>query len=277
MKSSLIYKILIIIVIQSAIINAQPSWVSTAFNKAGMVNPNKKASAIILTDIANVIIFDDKEAKITIRLAYKILSKEGEDFGRLSIPINENLKVDDIAGWLKKPKQKIIELDDENTYTIGDMNNSYEHNESGTFFAMLPNVKSGDLVAFEVELEEEDWTSLFQSFVFQRQQPVLYTKYNITIPDGWKIQTASFNIDSIKYSQNGQKFSWTGRNLPYKEVEPIAPSLNYLSSKILVSVFNPEERSPTQFREWEMVASWLANVYEDLSQPNDLIAKKARK
>lgn len=254
-------------------IMAQPKWVNQSFGLKNFDQIHEDANAVVLYDVAEIEINEDKSAEIKLRVAYKILTDRGTHYATISLPTSNTIEVSKIKGWHKKPKSKIKKLDDDMIIEAGFQRSAAYFDESRQYIASFPNPEPGDYVAFEATIEENDWTGCYQSFVFHRQQPVIFSMYSVTIPEDWKVSTAKWNMEDVNEVKSENQYSWTYQNLPFRESEPNKPSWNYLSKRISVVAYNPQEQSPTQFNSWENVANWCANEYENRADVSTEISK----
>ncbi len=252
-------------------LQAQPKWVKLAFNEGKNSTLGKEADVLVLRDFATVEVDDDKSAELKLQVAYKIITKDGEDYATIKLPTSRHVK-SKVKGWLKKRDGSVHKLEDESIIEIGLMASGAYFDEGRQLIASFDQVEPGDMVAFEAKVEENDWNGCFQNFAFQKDQPVLLTKFTVIIPEGWQLNYSTWNMDGIELKVQGQRYTWIGRNLPLRKKEPLSPPWSYLVRRISVAVFNPNEMSPTRFKTWENVGNWLANVYQKPAQPGRKIA-----
>ena len=150
---------------------SQPAWVKDVIIKTKNMTVHKDAAAIVLHDVTEIEISNKGNAKTKIQLAYKILSSDGEKYGFISVPIYPFLKVKNLQGWIISRDNSSKTLPKENILTMSADESAGYYNDSHILIASLPDVEPGVIVAFELATEEKGWTSLYQSFIFQKQQP----------------------------------------------------------------------------------------------------------
>ncbi len=266
---------LIICFVLSFRIQAQPGWVKQAFKEGKNSDPVQDADVLVLRDFATIEVDDDKTAEVNIQVAYKIATSDGKSYATIKLPTSKHVKAR-VKGWLKKRDGSLHKLKDESIIEIGMMSSGAYFDEGRQLIASFDQVEPGDMVAFEAQLEENDWTGCYQTFIFQKNQPVLLTKFTIIIPEDWDLHYSTWNTEGIQHSVQGRRYTWIGRNLPFRHKEPLAPSWNYLARRISVVVFNPREMSPTRFKTWENVGNWLANVYQQPATPGPKIIRQVQ-
>lgn len=254
---------------------AMPNWVEEVVRQASGLAAPEDATAIVLYDVRDVEVSDSGKAKTKAQSAYKILTRGGQEFAGLSQAIYPFLKVKDLECWVVKPDGTSKKMDKDQVMTVGIQESAGYYDDSHVLIARPPDVEPGDIVAFEMELEEKGWTSFHQSFVFQVQQPVRFARFSLTVPEGWELFYGTWRIEGIDFAHEGNRHVWTAYDLEYQPEEPLAPSWYYLSRRIAVSCFDPEEREATNFADWEAVAGWCSDVYAAPSVADDTVIGKA--
>ena len=255
---------------------AMPDWVEEVVREAAGVTAPEDATAIVLHEVRDVEISDSGKAKTTVRSAYKILTRGGQEFATLSQVIYPFLKVKDLDGWVIKPDGTSKKMDEDESMTVGLQESAGYYDDSHMLIARPANVEPGDIVAFEMKLEEKGWTSFHQSFVFQVQQPVRFARFSLAVPEGWELFYGTWRTDRIGFTRQDDRYVWTAYDLEYQPEEPLAPSWYYLSRRIAVACFDPEEREATNFADWAAVGKWCSDVYAEPSAADDAVAGKAR-
>jgi len=247
---------------------SQPAWVKNAIQEANNIKVHSDADAVVLHDVAVIEISNKATAKTSSQIAYKILTEDGERFGTTRIPISSFLKIKTLKGWVIKDDGSSKSLSKKNIITVSPKEIAGYYDDSQLVIATLPEVEPGVIVAFERTTEEQGWTSLYQSFVFQIQQPVRFTQFSIIIPEKWQLIKAGWNVDNVQFEQQNNRYIWTAADLPYQPEEPLAPSWYYLSQRISVSCFNPERAEPDHFADWTSVADRVISIFHQPSKPN---------
>lgn len=259
------------------VLHSQPDWVKDLVTNPPPLPSHEEANVHVLHDEANIKISSKSAAKIKLRVAYQIINSEGEEYGSINLPVSPHMKVKRIKGWIYDETGEFSDLPKENIVEFGSLESSAYYDESRTLTATLPGVKPGVIVAFEAEVEDRDWTSLFQQFIFQRDQAVAFTRYSITIPEDWQLFKSEWLMEGIEFSQEGNSYTWFGKNLPFREKEPLSPSWFYLSRRVVVSCYDPDNSAEKSFHNWSDVSKWCAQVYENPAVPLDDIIETTNK
>jgi transglutaminase-like putative cysteine protease len=238
----------------------------------------EEADAIVLYDIADFEVTKRSSVELKARIAYKILKRDGEHFGTAIISTNPSRKVKGLKGWLVKPNGECQSLSKEDITIVGIAGSAGYYDDSQMMVAALADVKPGVVAAFEYTVIEKGWTSLYQAFSFQVQQPVQYARFSIQLPENWQLHKAEQRTDEVvHFSRRGNSYTWIASNLKLQPEEPLSPPWSYLSRRVAVACFDPEGKDTRHFPDWGTVAKWCSKT---LSPPatvtHDLAEEAAR-
>src|SRR4029079_11524269 len=97
---------------------------------------------------------------------------------------------------------------------------------------------AGAVFAYSYTLEDR---SVFtqSDWAFQSSLPVISSRYNLTLPEGWRAEAVTFNYPKIEPIVNGTSYSWALSNPPPAPLEPLSPSLTHLVPRLAVSYYPP--------------------------------------
>ena len=255
---------------------AQPDWFKNLAEKEISFIPHQKADVIVLHDVGKIEISSNLSANILIQTAYKILNSDGEEYGILHLPTSSHIKVKGIKGWVYTNDKEYKDLPKENVIEFSPQESSAYYDDNRMVMASLPAVEPGVIVGFEAEIEEKGWTSTYQNFNFQESQPVLFTKFELKIPENWNLVKSEWKMEGIDYRQQDGGHVWTGTNLAYVEKEPLSPSWYYLSKRIEINCYDPQKTDDRQFQEWQKVSNWCSKVYQEPATPGPEVTKIAQ-
>src|SRR6185503_2606734 len=112
---------------------------------------------------------------------------------------------------------------------------------------------------------------------FQDSLPVISSRYNLTLPEGWRAEAITFNYPKIEPRVNGTSYSWELSNLPPVPLEPLSPKLTYLVPRLAVSYFPPATTQvPIKtFANWTEVAAWMTELEDPQVIVDDALSRKA--
>jgi hypothetical protein len=255
---------------------AQPDWLKQAWREKNDAKPSEKALAVVLHNVAAVEISSAGEAKTHVRKAFAILKSAGENFGILSEAVAPFRKIKNLKGWLILPDGSTRTLADKDKVEMSLPGANGNYDETRVLLARLPEVKAGAIAAFEYDIEENDYTSLFQRFVFQEQEAVQFAQFSVALPEGWQLNKAEWRTEGIVYEQTGNRHLWTARGLPYQPEEPLTPSWHFLSRRVAVTCYSPNGAKAAQFGDWPSVARWCAEMHQPQAALDETVAAQAK-
>src|SRR5690606_27889435 len=135
----------------------------------------------------------------------------------------------------------------------------------------------GDVFGYEAVLEERSVFSQFQ-FFFQDNLPSVSSSFQLSLPDGWRAESVTFNHPKIEPSVNGSSYTWSLSDLKPINPEQSSPSYYSLAPRIAVS-FYPAASTATQiktFSNWNDVARWMSEIEDPMMTVDDSLAAKVQ-
>jgi hypothetical protein len=254
-----------------------PAWVQ----QAAAIKPptyDKDVPAVILVHEKQITIASDGKIVETHNYAVRILLREGRDFasgGVNYIPKISNVK--DFRAWLIRPSGETKRYGKDDVLdAAGDLNDVYNEYRVKRISGS-DEADAGTVFAYTYTKEERSVFSQ-DEFAFQGSLPVVSSRYNLTLPAGWRAEGVIFNHPNIEPKINGTSYSWELSNLAPVPWEPLSPSISHLTPRLAVSYYPP---TPTQslairtFTNWGEVASWLTELSDPQVIIDDAMARKA--
>jgi Domain of Unknown Function with PDB structure (DUF3857)/Transglutaminase-like superfamily len=254
-----------------------PPWVQQA---ALLKVPtyDKDVPAVVLVDESTNAISPDGRTSETYNFAVRILRREGRDYavGRVGY-IPDVGKVKEFRAWLIRPgaetkrygKDDIVDV----AAALNDVYNEYRTKR----ISGAADADAGAVFAYTYTLEDRsvftqaDWS-------FQGSLPVISSRYNLTLPEGWRAEAVTFNHPKIEPRVNGTSYTWELTNLEGVPQEPLSPSLSHLVARLAVSYYPPansQALSIKTFSNWAEVATWMSELEDPQVIVDDALARKA--
>ena len=255
-----------------------PAWLQQA---AAMPAPTyeKDVPAVVLQREQRVTVNEDGRITTVTFVAVRILVREGRDYAFVKeFYENDAGKVREIKAWLIRPSGPPKKYGkDEVIDAVEDPDDIY--NESR--FKMIDASKdadAGSVFGYQTITEER---SIFSQSVwgFQNRLPTLLSRYTLTVPQGWRAQSVTFNHANIEPTVSGPSYTWELRDLAPIDPEPGSPRVSSLAPRVAISYFPPGDTHPAGFRPfatWIEVSEWLTSLHDSQGVPNDALADKAR-
>ena len=255
-----------------------PPWLQQA---AAQKTPtyDKTVPAVVLLDESVMTIGNDGRITTTSTYAVRILKREGRDEAvAREVYMTDTGKVREMKAWLIRPGGEVKRYGKDQTMDVASANNDVYDESRYKIINASSEADAGAVFGYQTVTESRSFFS--QSlWYFQQNLPVLQSRLQLTLPDGWTASSVTFNHAKIDPTAAGSTYTWELRNLPFIEDEPSGPSVSNLAPRVAIS-YGPAAGSPNQgmrtFSSWTDVSRW----YSELSDPqvtlDDALAGKAR-
>ena len=277
MKLRLFAILALLLLASPAFADDTPAWVQQA---AAIKVPayDKDVEAVVLINESLISInADGRETEVS-NHAVRILRREGRAWaiGQVGY-VPETGKVKEFKAWLIKPNGEVKRFGKDDAVDIqaslNDVYNEYRFRR----ISARDDADVGAVFAYSYTLEDR---SIFSQadWDFQSSLPVITSRYNLTLPEGWRAEAVTFNHPAIEPRVNGSSYSWELSNLPPIPYEPLSPSLTYLVPRLAVSYFPPAsspQLSIKTFSKWGDVAAWMSELEDPQVIIDDALTRKA--
>jgi len=220
------------------------------------------AAAVVLLDEGDMTVSQDGDIKISHynhHRIMKILDSRGYQYANIAIPYGNNSTVKDIRARTILPGGEIEVLDQENVYDVTLYPNTVFYSDQRAKIFTMPALQKGAVIEYRYRLEIGQST-LWNSWQFQEDIPVLLSRFTLANPASWDIRYRTYNIDiepAVKNAPRGfkEEYVWEARNLPALETEFGMPPRNAVRASLAFA--------PAGIESWEDVGDW----YYDLAEP----------
>ena len=254
-----------------------PQWVQQALALKAPTY-DKDVPAVVLVQESNVTISSDGRVNEVYNYAIRILRREGRAYAIGHVGYIPDVgKVKEFRAWLIRPSgdQKRYGKDDF-VDIAADLNDVYNEYRVKTVSAK-DDADTGAVFAYSYTLEDR---SVFtqSDYSFQNSLPVISSRYNLTLPEGWRADAVTFNYPKVEPRINGTSYTWELTNLPPMPDEPLSPSLDNLVPRLAVSYFPPANTQTLAiktFSKWSEVAAWMSELEDPQVIVDDALARKA--
>lgn len=254
-----------------------PDWMTQAASK-NVPAYDQDVKAVVLYKEQDVTLDVNGRLLTTERTVIRVLTHEGrKEAVALGFYLADFSQVRDIQAWLIRSDSPIKAYGKKETIDrIADTDDVYNEGRLKIIDA------SGDAdthSTFGYTITTEDRPLFYQDkWHFQDDLPTLYSRYTLTLPDGWKATSLTFNHADVQPQVNGTTYAWELRDLPPIEKEPMSPSFANLEPRIAVN-YGPADGSQTVnrvFADWVAVSRWASSIQDPSVVVDDAIAGKTR-
>jgi hypothetical protein len=254
-----------------------PPWVQQAVTLK-VPTYDKDVPAVVLLDEQSMTIGSDGKVNEVYNFAVRILRREGRAYAVGQVGYIPDIgKVKDFRAWLIRATGEPKRYGKDDFVDIAaDLNDVYNEYRVRRVSA-ADDADTGAVFAYSYTLEDR---SVFtqSDWAFQGSLPVISSRYNLTLPEGWRAEAVTFNHPKIEPRVNGTSYSWELSNLPAVPDEPLSPSLSNLVPRLAVSYFPPANTpalSIKTFQNWADVATWMSELEDPQVIVDDALARKA--
>lgn len=254
-----------------------PNWMRQAAS-VNVPGYEKNIKAVVLHNEQQTQLTSDGKLVTTENRAVKILTREGRrEAVAYALYLVSSGKVRDITAWLIRPDGTTKEYDKKTIIDrISDPDDVYDEYRvkiiDGT-----SDVDVGSIFGYTIV--SEDRPLFFQDrYIFQDDLPTIYSRYSLSLPNGWKASSITFNSADIQPQVSGTNYTWELRNLAPIASEPMSPAFVNLVPRIVVS-FTPEKSEQglnRVFADWTEVSRWASQMYDPQVVVDDAVAAKAQ-
>ena len=254
-----------------------PNWLK----QAAAINPPtyaKDVPGVVLHDSQEVTLDGEGKLVTTENYAVKILTREGRGLAAArAFYLMSFSKVREINGWVIRPDGTVKEFDKKTVLDlISDQDDVYNEGR-------IKIIDASDTVdvnfVFGYTVITEDRPLFYQDIrSFQGRLPVMFSRYTLNLPIGWKASSITFNHAEIKPSISGTSYVWEARNLAPIPPEPLSPSVRNMAPRIAVN-YAPDNASLAgnrTFADWTAVSRWGSSLNDPQVIVDDAVAAKAR-
>ena len=253
-----------------------PQWVLQAV-AIKVPTYEKDVPAVVLVKDKSLTIGSDGKITEVFNYAVRILRREGREFATGHAVYDVDTKVKDFRAWLIRPngeqkrygKDQIVDI----AGNLDDVYNEYRVRS----VSASDDADTGVVFAYTYTLDQR---SVFtqDEYAFQSSLPIINSRYNLTVPEGWRAEAVTFNHAKVEPRVNGANYTWELADLPPMPDEPLSPSLDNLVPRLAISYFPPANTPALAiktFSNWSEVAAWMSELEDPQVIVDDALARKA--
>jgi hypothetical protein len=281
--SSTLFAALVVVVIAAAVprigIAADPPlWLRQAAQSPSPAL-DRNVPALVLLNEERVTIDDDGRVVTAASYAARVLTRAGRSAAAAGeVYRTDTGRVRDLRAWLIPSSGPAREYDKDEIVDVALVNNDLYNESRMKRIIAGDEAQPGSVFGYESISEDRAVFSQFE-FQFQYSLPTVHSRFTLTVPNGWRVESVTFNHDPIRPVVTGSMYSWELRNLPFVEDEPASPELSSIVARVAVSVFPPagsRAGGMRSFASWQDVSKWLTELNDPQVILNDEVTAKAK-
>jgi len=252
-----------------------PAWVREAAAQQPPAYPAKVASVTLLDDESLTIQTDGRQISHE-RGAVKMLQHTREVPSAECYYNPKSGKVREFQAWLLPPTGKPT-IFSKNAIVDHSLSSIYEYDEERVkTLEPAGNLEPGTVFAWEI-VDEEKTPFPADEHDFQGTEPVLVSRYALTLPAGWVASATLFNHEAVPPQVSGTTYTWELRNLSWIEPEEHSPAMHTLAPRLGVNYYPEDPATPSArpVKKWSDVSVWSAALYDPPAAVTDAIRAKS--
>lgn len=256
-----------------------PAWLKQAA-AAPQLSYGKTTEAVVLLRDSRSLVEENGKITTTTYFAVRILSHEGrrEAVAR-QVYQTDTSKVKEFQAWLIRPSGEVKKFGKDKVLDIALVENDvYNEVRMKAIFADEA-AEAGAVFGYESVIEDKSVFTQNEWYFQRRGLPVVQSRMTLALPPGWHAESVTFNHAKIEPSVTNSTYVWELHDLPPIEEEPSSPDLTALSPRLAVSYYPPSEgknENVQSFDNWTDVSRWLSRLADPQSNPDEVVASKAR-
>ncbi|MFN7993455.1 MAG: DUF3857 domain-containing protein [Bryobacteraceae bacterium] len=254
-----------------------PQWVREADGQNGKAQYPPKVAVLVLLKEERLAVDPDGKRVMTERRAVRILQA-----GRRSpVALREyNTKaghIRDFRAWLLLPNGKEIEYPKSRVLDIALTSDKTPYEEErAKMIECDPEAPVGSVFAYEVT-EEESTIFTTHPYLFQESEPVLLSRFVLSVPAGWEARGTVFNHPAFPARVDGTTYTWELRDLPWIADEEHAPGRLSIVPRLGITYFPASSARPelAPFKDWTAVSAWHARFSDAAAETTESIRARS--
>jgi len=252
-----------------------PDWVSEAARQTVATYPPKVNTVELLRE-ESVTVQSDGRIESRERHVVRVIQRGRNSLDAVVEYNPKGGKVRELQGWMLPPSGKTINLGKNQVADVS-LATSYEYDEERARVLAAGNLEPGAIFAWEAVSEEKTIFAQYD-YSFQHAEPVLVSRFSISLPAGWEARGTVLNHPVFQPAMAGNSYTWELRDLPWLEAEEHSPSIAGLAPRLGVNYF-PSDNSRADLRpvkDWSAQSALEAGFFDPSAEVSDAVRNKAR-
>lgn len=250
---------------------SSPQW----FRDAAQTSlPAYEAStkAVVLLDEQVTTVSDNGEVKTTYRVVKKILTAHGREEGTVAISFDSETKLSSLHAWSQPAQGSEYELKEKDALETQAFSEDL-YSDMRTKVLRLP-AEPGSIIGYEYEKKGRPRVYM-DGWTYQDTIPVVLSRYTLTLPANWEMETYWVNRPKAEPKRTGNSFTWEERNVAAVKEEDSMPSWRAVVPRMSVAFFPPSGKSDKAHTSWAEVGSFFYSLSNPQRQVTPAIQTEA--
>ncbi|MDP0499457.1 MAG: DUF3857 domain-containing protein [Verrucomicrobiota bacterium JB022] len=253
-----------------------PAWVEQA-RQTAIPAAYTSAPAVVLNDVSEVEVARSGKIESRTYYAVRIQNVEGREYASATLSYNlETDKVRELNAWLILPNGEV------RTYKERDfarreekLSRNVYHEGWERSLDLESAAAPGSIFAWSARLEED---SIFPQLIryFEKGVPVIQTRLQLELPEGWRLTTTPVNNPTYTYQEEGLRHRWIASYLDAVEYEEWQPDVAFPFLGINLFPAEQDQRRARMetYTDWNSIAAFHVPVMDGAATPDEAVRAK---
>ena len=187
-------------------------------------------------------------------------------------------RIRDFRAWLLLPSGKEIEYTKDRIVDVAMTNDKTPYDEErAKVIECDKDSPPGSIFAYEVT-EEESTIFTTHPYLFQEADPVLVSRFVLSLPPSWEARGTLFNHADVQPKVEGNTFTWELHDLPpMADEEEHSPRFSAIAPRLGVTYFptNARKAELVPLKDWHSVSAWQAGFADPSAEATPAIHAKS--
>jgi hypothetical protein len=251
-----------------------PTWMrQAAVSPIPHVTP--ETEAVILYDEQETTVSNNGETQTTYRRVYMILRPDGKRYATLVVPFDNETKITTMKAWCIPKEGKEYEVKEKDAIESG-MTSSF-YSDLKVKVLEIPAALPGNVIGYEYQQKKRPFF-LQDEWNVQQVIPVVRTRFEINLPDGWEHTARWINYPEQKPVEESQRrTTWNVENVSPIRKEPSMPAMRAVVARMGIT-YHPPSGSGTALgpTNWEQIGVWYSQLSSGSVQSTPEIQQKVK-
>ncbi|HTP35177.1 MAG TPA: DUF3857 domain-containing transglutaminase family protein [Candidatus Acidoferrales bacterium] len=236
---------------------AAPDWLR-ALVSAPLPSYPAKTDAVILLDERVISVKENGDIKTNRRVAFKILRREGSQYGRFSVAYDPDTRLTFLRAWCFPAGQAEYEVKEKDAVETG-LSRESLYSDVRRKILSVPATDPGSIAGFEYEQRNRPFLPQYE-WDFQQRIPVRKARLVLQLPTGWEFKPVWRNFTAKEPVAAANQWSWELDNLPGIEPEDLMPAWRAVASQMGLSYFAKDPSVVKNQANWRDVGAWYGSL-----------------
>jgi len=251
--------------------DTQINWERLDINSLPTSDHYPNFGAVVLHDEAKIETFGDEADGWTMYSRHrivKIFNIKGHQYANMAVPYSPGNEIEDLQARTISPSGKIFIVKPDNVYDISLYPNFILYSDQRAKLFTFSAIEKGSVVEYRYNIRYKGH-NFGNSWTFQDNVPVLYSRFEINIPSEAEpvYKLSGIEVEpTIKKAPEGfkSKYTWEAKDLPAMEAEIGMPVRKHAIARLNIASNNTKS--------WKDVGDW----YRNLSKPQMTVSEQLK-